>query len=561
MSQSTLPPPTPVVPTAAPPPLTLESSVPFVLFATTVIFLAHLPWLLKLGLQTWSKEHYQFFPLVIVGAAYLAYVRRDLFRDRSAPRTFLSVAFWGMTAATFGLGTWLNSPWLVGASAMGVLWSGTYSLGGRVWLFHLLPVWLFLLIALPLPSQLDFRLINWLQRNVSTWASETLDLMRYRHNIDGVDLSFPERSFKVEEACSGIHSLFAALCCAVFYLANGRRNFLRYLVLIPATVGWVLVANVLRILLVTVLRLKWNLPVDEGIGHDLLGTFVFVFSLAMIFSTDRLLQFVFPLRANEGPARDLPAGAAVRATVPWIPRFSVGRTCAVWLLILWFAAIGGTAFSRGNAMPSEFALDWGPDDFHRVAPATLQQNLGKWKYLDFQEVEREFANPLGMFSQRWAFHSQRVAATVSVDSPYPDWHDLGVCYRNIGWTIEHESDIASAVAGVLGQRTELQMSRTDGRKQYVLFAAFDSRNQPVAVPAMYRLQVTRRLWDELQRLKPGSSESANSAEGAVYQIQMLIEARTKLSDEELNSCRDLFAEVCRRIHSASRVPLESNRKE
>ena len=45
------------------------------LFFTGVIVAAHLPLLLLHAENLWDKPHYQFFPIVLVGAGFLAYNR------------------------------------------------------------------------------------------------------------------------------------------------------------------------------------------------------------------------------------------------------------------------------------------------------------------------------------------------------------------------------------------------------------------------------------------------------------------------------------------------------
>jgi len=54
-------------------------SVGLILLATLILLAAHIPQLIRLGAIMWAKEHYQFFPLVLVGAVYLLWVRRDLY--------------------------------------------------------------------------------------------------------------------------------------------------------------------------------------------------------------------------------------------------------------------------------------------------------------------------------------------------------------------------------------------------------------------------------------------------------------------------------------------------
>ena len=47
----------------------------YALAAVGVMLAAHVPLLLRLGRRMWAIEHYQFFPLILIGAGYLSYQR------------------------------------------------------------------------------------------------------------------------------------------------------------------------------------------------------------------------------------------------------------------------------------------------------------------------------------------------------------------------------------------------------------------------------------------------------------------------------------------------------
>jgi exosortase/archaeosortase family protein len=51
----------------------------------------------------------------------------------------------------------------------------------------------------------------------------------------------------IEQACSGIHSLFSVLACTVFYVFWNHYSWLRAAFVITAAAAWVLLGNVARI--------------------------------------------------------------------------------------------------------------------------------------------------------------------------------------------------------------------------------------------------------------------------------------------------------------------------
>jgi hypothetical protein len=88
-----------------------------------VMVLGFAPSLFYYFLNLWQREHYQFFPLAIAGAIYLA--RRDL----AAVKETEARPWWGLAVGLVALGgyamaSWLWSPWLGYLSFLGAVLCG-----------------------------------------------------------------------------------------------------------------------------------------------------------------------------------------------------------------------------------------------------------------------------------------------------------------------------------------------------------------------------------------------------------------------------------------------------
>src|SRR5205823_3954299 len=112
--------------------------------------------------------------------------------------------------------------------------------GGRALVLALLPVWLFLWLAVPLPLGLDQNLITSLQPLTARGSSVLLDQLGVFHVRAGNVIEVPGKRLMVEDACSGIHSLFAVLACTSFFALWSGRPGPWALVLIGLSLGWVL---------------------------------------------------------------------------------------------------------------------------------------------------------------------------------------------------------------------------------------------------------------------------------------------------------------------------------
>src|SRR5205807_2642759 len=102
-----------------------------------------------------------------------------------------------------------------------------------------------------------------------------LDLVGVYHVLAGNVVEVGGRPLLVEEACSGIHSLFAVLAVTWFYAGWTRRAPLPAGVLLVAAVGWVLAANVTRVVAVAWADDAWGLDLATGWAHDALGLLLF----------------------------------------------------------------------------------------------------------------------------------------------------------------------------------------------------------------------------------------------------------------------------------------------
>ncbi len=159
---------------------------------------------------------------------------------------------------------------------------------------------LYLVFCFPVPKRLDDLYVVLPLQSVASRAAEsivsTLGIPVLRQ---GNVLEVPGSVLLVEEACSGIHSLFALLAlgvAAVFFLP-----FRRWVAaaLVAATVPIAIAANVLRIVLTAVLAVGVSPKLAEGFSHQFAGVLVFITGLALFAGLATLLARWWPVRGGE----------------------------------------------------------------------------------------------------------------------------------------------------------------------------------------------------------------------------------------------------------------------
>jgi exosortase len=274
------------------------------LFLAVVLFAGCFgPWLYTHFSHLWQREHYQFFPMMLVAVAGLSYGcwTNAEQQGQSLNTLKLSIPLLVLSVLTFAGAIWLNSPWLAFLTTIIILWTvlrnipfGTSSIAP-------------LIVLLPLPFAMDGEVVHGLQRISSRGASALLDLASIPHLMSGNVLEVSDKNFFVEEACSGIGSVYLLLASAAIY-ASWRQ--LRLIVTIPlllSAVFWAVAGNTFRIFSVAWAHENLQLDLSSGSLHDLLGSATYLMSLLLLIMTEQALLFAFdPLQVPAQEKRSTP---------------------------------------------------------------------------------------------------------------------------------------------------------------------------------------------------------------------------------------------------------------
>lgn len=263
-------------------------------FASRLLFalliLIHLPMSIRYFVELWPREHYQFFPFAVLAFAILFATRKS---EQSECWNWPAKTLICLDLLCLVAGCVLFSPWFftVGLLCCLAAWClASQDEGYHRSLFYLavLP-----LTAIRLPLNYDEPVIMWLQRVTTSMASGILHRTGMLHFREGNVLNFPGKSFMVEQACSGVQSLFTILFLAALVFCLKRRSFLHGLCLL--SFGLIL-SGMMNILRVVAIAVAWELDsidLSGGWPHDTLGYVCLGLAAAMLMSADRLLEFLF----------------------------------------------------------------------------------------------------------------------------------------------------------------------------------------------------------------------------------------------------------------------------
>lgn len=497
------------------------------------VAIAYAPSLIEFSRRLWNADHYSFFPIYLAALVFIGYRRCVEDGPFSPSFTTGTAAKWILPAVLLALSVWLRRPWLAGVSFVLSIRAFLFVAGGASLFGSVRLIWWALWICIPPPFNLDLELIVRMQRFASSSASVILDYFGFRHLLTGVLLNFPERSFEVEEACSGVHSLYASLAGVAIYSILLRRTLMRTGLLMAAGVFWVLVMNVGRILLVVVAELRYRVPLGEGLAHELAGYVIFALVVAMVISTDRLLVFLLPERTSFGHKRQ-PRPSLVGHL---LSRKVAAGTFTIAAATVFAALLGWRMLRPAEENPqlrvSGTRLN--------LTDKTLASEILGWKQKSFEVVERSPGDINGEASYVWVFEQNGLECRVAVDGPFGLWHDLGYCYAARGWQLNEARDLRLRIPGNTFMASELSMEDKTGQHGHVVFAAFAADGTNIAPPPI-RLGATSgpRLQNGLTSLLEPRQKQAS---GPVFCLQVYSTVALGFSDDEKAQHRELLERV------------------
>ncbi|MCR9200669.1 MAG: exosortase U [Planctomycetaceae bacterium] len=516
---------------------------------------AHAAFLISMAIWLWSREHYQFFPLVLMGSGLLAWLRLADTKWNHAPVLTVRVVGLGMlSVAVFAVAVWFNSNWIGSIGAIISLWTAIRYVGGPAIARRLRGPVAFLFLAIPLPLNLDLTLVIELQKLATRLASNMLDDRRIWHTVSGVAITTLDRNFMVEEACSGVHSLFSCVTAVAFFCVFQRYGLFRSLLVLLFSMGWVVLANVFRVFLVVYANAAWQQNLDTGWRHDLLGIGTYVGALICSLSTAQLLEFFVPV--VWGKLSDSPTGKGkpgdqyyggendptVRQKIrqfldrPRLDEAGSGRivngTLALCMLPL-------CVLSLYQLLPSASAGTGGAafqtSVLESVTESSTPAKYGQWKRTAVDKVERSADDPLGTNSVVYTYEGNGMLAQFSVDGYYGEWHDLAYCYTALDWKLNEARNVT--LDGNHG--TVLDLYKESGENAVSWFSCFDGQHTSVEPPDPSG-STLRTLLNRFRQ-----EQSSQSITPPVYQCQLMVASEGELLPHELDQAKELFVELTR----------------
>lgn len=344
------------------------------------------------------------------------------------------------------------------------------------------------------------------------------------HAIRGHLIALPGRTLFVSEACSGTKLLLILGALSCFGCVITRSHALLMALVQATTIGWVVVLNITRIVVI-VLALQVGIDLAEGWPHCLLGLGLIPIGIILIIGTGALLAWITK-RWEKPTPQD-----AHRAPTVWMPLQQAGWPA--WLgvscgaLFLFQMAMAGLVIFR--ELPA-----WRAGTHLPLLQSAMPERMAGWNRISGPMLqESPEMLPLGVRSQQWKYANATKVALISMDDHFPGWHPLHDCYGFMGW---HQKEL-NEESGALGPLIVASYESGPQRHGFLVYGLRSRSGEWIGRPGVVR-RYGIALINHLKSVY--SSQNIGETESPTRQVQVFIESRRALNDDEQRDVVSLF---------------------
>ena len=251
-------------------------------YASTFVTLVQGPW------QTEQDGH---GPLIIAAALWLVWQSRD--RLRAAQVLPAPIAGWSLLLGGLVILVLSRNQdviFLEVASEIPVIAGCILLLAGWNVLLSLAFPLGFLIFSAPVPGWLGDSITIPLKVLISDTVTDLLYALGFPIAQNGVIIQIGPYQLLVQDACSGLNSIFALSAIGIFYVYAFRwHEKVRALTLLAFIVPITIVANLLRVIALVLIAYYSGVGNIEGTVHDLTGIVLFIVAVTLMFLCDGMI--------------------------------------------------------------------------------------------------------------------------------------------------------------------------------------------------------------------------------------------------------------------------------
>ncbi|HPT17238.1 MAG TPA: exosortase, partial [Kiritimatiellia bacterium] len=350
----------------------------------------------------------------------------------------------------------------------------------------------FLVCAIPLPDYWLLTLTSALQRGVAIGSASLLRAIGVVVFREGNVLHFASITLGIAGACSGIRSLMAFFAAAAVFAAFFDLSAGRALLLLALAPVAAVVANLLRVVVTSLLAIQGGQIWIEGKVHDAMGLAVVLLGGLFLFAVGQML------RRREAPS------VAAPAPVAECRRLGLPRAVALLAGLVFFGAAGGMAVVTHHYARMASALHMTP--LARRPLAEFPGQIGKFRVLHesrlapFEEdllqpadqLIRTYGDERGNAFRLTVLYWNPRPRDPAAAAPPPVPHSPNLCWRYEGWELVASQTIEPR-AELPDVPLDVSWFEKSGQERLVLFWRAQTAGRP-------SLLAPAQLWAGLETL-------------------------------------------------------------
>lgn len=257
-----------------------------------------------LATTLWMLEDQAHGPLIVMVVLYLVWMQRGrLASDECKPMPVLGGIVLGFGLLSYVLGR-SQDILLLDIGSQIPVFAGILLIahGARTLRALWFPLF-FIVFMIPLPGALVSAVTMPMKMAVSYVAEHVLFWFDYPIARSGVVLHIGQYQLLVADACAGLHTLISLEALGLLYLNIVRhdslvRNITLALLIVPIS----FTANVIRVMVLTLITYHLGDEVGQGFVHSFAGMLLFIVALVLIISVDSTIQYSLRKRSGSGAA-------------------------------------------------------------------------------------------------------------------------------------------------------------------------------------------------------------------------------------------------------------------
>jgi exosortase B len=264
------------------------------------ILVAYIPTFVTLAEGPWQTEQEGHGPLIIAASLWLVWQSRGAVRGAALSPAPIA----GWLALLSGLAVLIMSRnqdiWFLEVASEVPVIAGCVLLlaGWNVLWVVAFPIG-FLIFSAPAPGWMVDAATVPLKVLISDLVTQVLYSAGYPIAQNGVVIMIGSYELLVQDACSGMNSIFALSAIGVFYVYAFRSyEKIRGLILISLIIPITITANFLRVMTLVLIAYYGGVDKIEGPLHDLTGIALFIVAVGLMFLCDGFLTLCTGLVRN-----------------------------------------------------------------------------------------------------------------------------------------------------------------------------------------------------------------------------------------------------------------------